>query len=295
MSLEDDDAVSALGGDSEETGASTGEPIGRPFPEELRPSVEHLILDDGKPVDSLFFEKLMRLMTEALYSSWNGPGGGRPFLVCADVGLFFEPKQTPLVPDIMLSLDVRPGDLSVKENQSYFLWIMGKPPEAVVEFVSDRTGGELTYKMQRYAQVGIAYYVVFDPRNLLRQGVLRAFRRVGTQYEEIDAAWLAGIGLGVRLWEGEFEGEPGNWLRWCDEQRNVIPTGAERSLQEKQRADQEKRHAREEKRRASEAKRQATAEKKRADQEKKRADQEKKRADSLAAKLRKLGIDPDAP
>jgi hypothetical protein len=241
--------------------------VGMPFPPDLRPSVEHLILDDGKPVENLFIEKLRRLMTESLYSSWSALGQGRPFLVCANVGLFFEPKQTPVVPDIMLSLGVRPGDLSVKENQSYFLWIIGKPPEAVIEFVSDRKGGELTHKMRQYAAIGVAYYVVFDPRNLLRRGVLRAFHRVGTRYEEIDPDWLPGVGLGVRLWEGEFEGEHGNWLRWCDKDGNVVPTGVERSAQEKQRADQATR----------------------------RAKAQKQRADRLAAKLRKLGIDPNAP
>ncbi len=240
-------------------------PVMIPFPPELYPSVDHLILDDGKPVDNLFFEKLMRLLTEALYSSWNGPGEGRPFLVCADVGLFFEPKQSPLAPDIMLSLDVSLGNLSEKENRSYFLWIMGKPPDAIIEFVSDRTGGELTHKMRRYAQIGVAYYVVYDPKNILKQGPLQAFTRLGTGYQPIDPAWMPGICLGLRLWEGEFEGSRDVWLRWCDREGNVIPTGAERSKQEKQRADDQKQ----------------------------RADDEKQRADRLAERLRALGIDPE--
>jgi hypothetical protein len=69
---------------------------------------------------TLFAEKQHRLLTRAPYSSWAGPGEGRSFMVFANVGLFFAEKQPPLVPDVMLSLDVpQDRDLSRKENRSY--------------------------------------------------------------------------------------------------------------------------------------------------------------------------------
>jgi Putative restriction endonuclease len=286
MNLEEDPLTATAESEVLNSPPVEPQPVMIPFPPEDYPSVEHLILDDGKPVDNVFIEKLMRLMTESLYSSWTGPGGGRPFLVFSDVGLFYEPKQTPLSPDVMLSLDVGYGDPTQKESRSYYLWVMGKPPDAIVEVVSDRTGGELNCKMHRYAQIGVAYYVVFDPRNILKQGPLQAFARVGTEYQPIDPTWMPGIHLGLKLWEGEFEGWGDTWLRWCDRDGNVIPTGAERGEQEKQRA--------------SEADQRADAEKQRADKEKQRAnkaehraDEEKQRADRLAEQLRALGVDPD--
>jgi hypothetical protein len=41
---------------------------------------EDLVTEDHKPVDSIFVEKLYRLLTHSLYASWSGPGPGRPFL-----------------------------------------------------------------------------------------------------------------------------------------------------------------------------------------------------------------------
>lgn len=42
--------------------------------------------------------------------------------------------------------------------------------------------------------------------------------------------WLSTVGLGLTLWEGQFEEEIARlWLRWCDRDGQVIPTGAERA------------------------------------------------------------------
>ena len=38
----------------------------------------HLITEDDEPVDNLFSEKQQRLLTESLYTSWDGPGDDRP-------------------------------------------------------------------------------------------------------------------------------------------------------------------------------------------------------------------------
>src|SRR4051812_35269976 len=105
----------------------------------LEPNIDHLVLEDGKPVESIFAEKLYRLLTETLYSSWPGPGDGRPFLALANVGLFWDPNEEPLVPDVMLSVDVpAERDLMQKKNNSCLMWEMRKPPDVVIEIVSDR-------------------------------------------------------------------------------------------------------------------------------------------------------------
>jgi hypothetical protein len=41
----------------------------------------------------------------------------------------------------------------------------------------------------------------------------------------------------VRLWDGEYEGVKAVWLRWCDQEGNVIPTGAELAEAERARAE----------------------------------------------------------
>src|SRR4051794_20140045 len=77
------------------------------LPPEFRPSVEHLVTEDDTPVDSVYSEKQMRLLTRPLYSSWAGPLGDGLFLVLANAGMFFALAQPPLVPDVLLSLGVR--------------------------------------------------------------------------------------------------------------------------------------------------------------------------------------------
>lgn len=53
----------------------------------------------------------------------------------------------------------------------------------------------------------------------------------------MDSFWLEEIGLGLRLWEGVFESKHDTWLRWCDKEGNVLPTGVERAQRAEQRAE----------------------------------------------------------
>jgi hypothetical protein len=90
-----------------------------PIPLEYLPAVEHLVTEDDTPVDNTFSEKQQRLLTESLYSSW----AGHQFVAMANVGLFFSVHQPPLVPDVLLSLDVTmPENLWLKSHRSYFIW-----------------------------------------------------------------------------------------------------------------------------------------------------------------------------
>jgi Uma2 family endonuclease len=201
----------------------------------VRPCLDHIVTEDDTPVDNMYSEKQQRLLTEPLYSSWDA---GRPFLATANVGLFYAVRQPPLVPDVLLSLDVLvPGDWMAKEHRSYFVWEFGKPTEAVVEIVSNKKGGETKDKMLRYAQVGILYYVIYDPAGEVQSEPLRVFVLRDKSYTPCSAEWLPILGLGLLLWRGHFENWDTNWLRWCDREGRVIPTGAERAEQERLRAE----------------------------------------------------------
>jgi hypothetical protein len=239
----------------------------------LRPNLDHLVTEDGTAVDNLFSEKQMRLLTETLFTSWAGPGEGRPFVAMANVGLFYGLFQPPLVPDALLSLDVRfPPELWAKHHRSYFTWEYGKPPDIVVEVVSNSVGDELGRKYEIYGQVGVLYYVVYDPNRYLKGEPLQIYELERRSFRPRDHAWFPEAGLGLRLWRGSYEGVEETWLRWCDQQGAVLPSGAERSAQERERAD---------------------AERERADAERERADAERGRAERLAARLRALGVDPE--
>ena len=228
------------------------------------PDESLLVTEDDTPLDGILTEKRERALSEPLYSSWSGPapaedGAPRPFAVMANVGLFSTFHEPPVVPDVMLSLDVKsPDDLSVKKNRSYFLWRYGKPPDVVIEIVSNKKGGELGPRRRRYERIGVVYYVVFDPLKELGEVTLRAFQLVEGTYVEQVRPWFERVGLGLVEWDGTFEGIRRRWLRWCTRDGEVVPTGAERAEQEKTRAE--------------------TAE---------------ARAGRLSARLRELGVDPD--
>ncbi|GAA6623186.1 hypothetical protein [Scytonema sp. NUACC26] len=94
-----------------------------------------------------------------------------------------------------------------------------------------------------YARVGIAYYAVFDPLQQIQEAeqmngaLLQVYAMTAGKYVEMTSPfWLETVGLGLTVWTGTFEEQPGVWLRWCDINGNVIPTGKELSERERQRA-----------------------------------------------------------
>jgi len=208
----------------------------------VAPDISHIVIEDDTPVDNFQSAKQQRLLVEPLYASWSP---GQPFIADSNIGLFYALKQDPLVPDAFLSLNLQmPSDWSQKQNRSYFVWELGKVPEVCIEIVSNRKGNELNSKKGDYARIGAIYYVVFDPLqqiqreeelngNLLKIWVLRE----GQYVEMSEPFWLQTVGLGLTIWNGEFEGQESTWLRWCDREGQIIPTGAEGREIERQRAE----------------------------------------------------------
>lgn len=254
--------------------------------------ISHLVIEDYTPVDNFQSEKQQRLLVEPLYSS---KAVSPPFLAAANVGLFYKIKGDPIVPDVLLSLGVQcADDFSQRQNRSYFVWEFGKVPEVCIEIVSNAEGDELKLskksqqkgkaivKKDVYAQIGVRYYVVFDPLRQIQDkeemsgASLRVWSISLEGYPEItptegvneigQTIWLPTVGLGLTLWEGQFEEEVNRlWLRWCDRDGQVIPTGAESAEIERQGRETERQ----------------------------RAESERQRAERLAERLRELGVNPD--
>lgn len=227
-----------------------------PLPKEYWPDVEHLVTEDDTPVDNIYHEKQQRLLTEPLYTSWNP---GMPFVVMANVGLFYKVGVPPLVPDTLYAQGVSlpPGDLLEKGNRSYYMWVYGRP-DAVIEIVSNSDGDEDTRKLELYASLGVLYYAIWDPGKFLNEQPLRLLTLSEGVYVPLEGHLLKRINLGLKVWHGAYEGFEVDWLRWCDAAGNVIPTGAE-ATQAAQR----------------------------------KAESAQQRAERLAAKLRELGVEPN--
>ncbi|MCU0425624.1 MAG: Uma2 family endonuclease [Candidatus Kapabacteria bacterium] len=169
--------------------------------DELEALTNQLETEDDEPVDSIISERQQRLLVDALYASWQA---SEPFVALANVGLFYSIQSPAIVPDMLLSLGVEPHpdlrDYGNKLYRSYMMWKYGKPPEVVLEIVSNLKGNELGSKLTQYADIGIEYYVVYDPLEMYGQPALRVFLRRGRQYEQIDEAVFPDIGLRLGMW-----------------------------------------------------------------------------------------------
>lgn len=166
--------------------------------------ISHLVIEDDTPVDNFQSEEQQRLLVEPLYSA---KALTFPFLAAANVGLFYKLKGNPIVPDMMLSLRVqRAADYANRRDRSYFVWEFGKVPEVCIEIVSNQEGDEVTLsqksqqkgknpsKRDIYAQIGVPYYVVFDPLQQIQDkanmngALLRVWMISPVGYQELTTA-----------------------------------------------------------------------------------------------------------
>jgi len=215
----------------------------------------HLITEDDEPLDNPFQERQQALLTDSLYASWKGSSR---FISLRNVGVFGSLHQKAIVPDVLLALDV--DLMPVEESRAYFVWDYGKPPDLVIEIVSKEPGGEDTIKLDRYAALGVPYYVIYNPFGFRGERILKSYQRYGMGYLDIaNPLLIPELGLGLTTWEGVYQGCQGKFLRFLDDQGNLLLTAEEKAEQEHQ-----------------------------------RAEQEHQRAEKLAQKLRDLGIDPEA-
>ena len=198
------------------------------------PDANNLITEDDTPVDNFASEKQQRLLVGSIYSAQPHP----TFLAAANVGIYHTANEPAIVPDVFLSLDVQvPENWWAKQHRVYLVWQFGKPPEVVIEIVSNKEGDELGDKLKIYQQMRVSYYVVYDPNRQLGEKVFRVYELRGRRYYETTETWLEQVELGLTLWEGEFEGRQDVWLRWCYQDGTVLPTGDERAQQAEQRAE----------------------------------------------------------
>ncbi|MEG5174764.1 Uma2 family endonuclease [Microcoleus sp. B3-D7] len=168
-------------------------------------------------------------------------------------------------------LPAEPGEV----RRSYTPNAEGEVPAVVMEFLSDTDGSEYSnkptypYEKWRFYEriLQIPIYVIFEPKS----GVLEVYRLSISGEDELQEPdanqrlWIESMGLFLGVWEGEKSQRTGYWLRWWDENGNLLLWGAERVEEERQRAEEE-RH---------------------------RAEEERQRVDRRMAYLRSQGVNPD--
>ncbi|MEH2400940.1 Uma2 family endonuclease [Nostoc sp.] len=131
--------------------------------------------------------------------------------------------------------------------RSYTPQLQGDIPVIVMEFLSDTDGTEYSVKPTYppgkwffYERIlKVPNYIIFDPNS----GSLEMYHLQNTeQYilqepDENQSYWIAQMNLYLGVWQGTRENRAGKWLRWWDEQGNLLLWGGELAEQERQRAE----------------------------------------------------------
>ena len=131
--------------------------------------------------------------------------------------------------------------------RSYTPQLQGEIPVLVLEFLSDTDGGEYSVKETYppgkfffYEQIlQVPNYGIFEPET----GTLEFYRLGEARRYCLDSAneqsrfWISEMQLFLGVWQGERENRQGYWLRWWDEQGNLLLWGSELVEQERQRAE----------------------------------------------------------
>ena len=159
------------------------------------------------------------------------------------MGIYYDPEKAAIVPDGFLSLGVerltRAGG-----RLSYVVWQEDQVvPLLVVEYVSKTYGDEYSEK-DDYANVGVLYYVVYNPEYYNRSGhnEFEVYRLVNGVYvlQSSEPVWMPEIGLGIGRGQGTYRAWTREWLYWYDQNDNRLSAPAEVIEQERQRAEQER-------------------------------------------------------
>lgn len=159
--------------------------------------------------------------------------------------------------------------------RSYTPQLQGEIPMVALEFLSDTPGEEYSVKetyppgkfffYERILQ--IPSYGIFD----LETGTLELYRLNDEKRyklaspDENNRFWLPEMQLFLGVWQGVRQNRDGYWLRWWDEEGNLLLWGTEQVRQERDRAEAERQ----------------------------RAEAERDRAERLLAQLRAAGIEPE--
>ncbi|MUL35728.1 Uma2 family endonuclease [Gloeocapsopsis dulcis] len=229
------------------------------------PLPDDFILPDD-PVENIQQPPLAAALTDAL----GAAGRIQPdMLIGSNFGLVATVNKKIVVkaPDWFYVPHVQPVPSEVI-RRSYTPHLEGDAVAVVMEFLSQEEGGELSVrstppygKLYFYEQIlQVPTYVTYDPYEpSLEVRYLEEEKYVLHRPDVNGRYWIPQLKLFLGIWYGERLRQTTNWLRWWNVEGNLLLWSAEQAEQERQ-----------------------------------RAEQERQRAELLAAKLRELGIDPDA-
>jgi len=235
--------------------------------------------EDGIPLETNWHRIEMNLLIASVHWHWRDR---RDYFAGGNMFIYFSLAQVRNKdyrgPDFFVVKDTD-GD---KNRDSWVVWNEdGQYPDVIVELASASTiGTDLGLKKHLYEHTfRTPEYFCYDPGEKRLYG-WRMNKRVYVKILPNDRGWLWSeeLGLWIGLWEGEFQRVNSVWLRFYNDDGQLILTRGEA---ESKRAEAESKRAEAEARRAE-------AEAQRAETESRRAETESRRADAAEAELERL-------
>ncbi|NJL47214.1 MAG: Uma2 family endonuclease [Leptolyngbyaceae cyanobacterium SM2_5_2] len=235
------------------------------------PTSEELPCSDDTPVDNENQNTLPNWLLAVLEEIW---GDRQDWFFGVDMGIYDREAQRQwapkVIPDGFLSIGVPRHKREGRGRLSYVLQEENDvAPLLTLEYVSKTYGQEYGKKMADYADLGVRYYIIYNPEYSRRDKhqPWEVYQLVQGHYQlhTKEPFWIPEIRLGIGRVQGELGGIQREWLAWHDESGNPYPLPQEliQQLQAQLRL------------------------------ERQRAEAERQRAERLADYLRSLGLDPE--
>jgi Uma2 family endonuclease len=191
------------------------------------PSSEELPDSDDTPVDNQLQHLIPSLLEAILSMAWSER---MDWFFAEDMAVYYDPDLPAIVPDAFLSLGVeRYFDEGLR--LSYAIWEEEQVPILALEIVSQTYRGEYSTKKNQYANLGVLYYVVYNPGRR-RKARFEVYKLVNGEYQLLagNPVWLSEVGLGIGVERGTYQGIPREWLYWYNEQEKRLLTPEERAV-----------------------------------------------------------------
>ncbi|MEZ4705911.1 MAG: Uma2 family endonuclease [Caldilineaceae bacterium] len=208
-----------------------------------------LPVEDGIPMETPYHRSQMNLLIDLIDYHWRDR---HDYYVGGNMFVYFSETQARnrdyRGPDFFIVKDVDGS----KHRDAWIVWQEdGRYPDLIVELLSESTAElDKTVKKRLYERTfRTPEYFCYDlaTQELIGWRMGRPGEYEPIEPDEDGRLWSSLLQLGLGTWQGEFQKNTITWLRFFDENGELVPTPteaeAERAAQEAERAAQEAQRA----------------------------------------------------
>ncbi|MEL7035805.1 MAG: Uma2 family endonuclease [Cyanobacteria bacterium J06592_8] len=282
---------------------------------EIQPFPDHTQLPDS---DGTFVKNFQEhpqsiLLTDSIKPVLEKRHPESEYCIGQDCGIYWRitepPERGAESPDWFYVPNV-PADLEGEIRRSYVLWQELMPPYIVLEFVSgdgseERDQTPLLSRVQAETRRPGKFWVyeniirpVFYGIYEVKKASIELYVLIRGNYQLVTPNErghypipLLGVELGI--WQGQYQNVELPWLRWWDEQGNLLLTGWETDQQTKLQLKQTETQLEQTETQLEQTETQLEQTETQLQQTETQLEQERQRAERLAELLRSQGINPD--